>query len=275
MPATRKQGPRWKTARPPGQRPLPAPDHPEQAAHAAATHREPNHMNRAKRATPTVLTATSLAEAWPAPADLRPFRGQPSRARQGANHAANRRRDHRGQPRRRGRQNHRRPRLAARAATRRPVLPHMVRPLGATVLRAPFGHRRPRSGQSSRDHAPSAPLARPRQPSTRRRQHPAVQRPSHPLDGCRPGPAMARPVRRELRFLRKTRPAGRGGANPCRGRRRLSCGPGSFVSTRRSPGQPATEALSARLKSQRQIDTESHDPEKNSASSERGVWRVA
>ena len=132
----------------------------------------------------------------------------------------------------------------------------MVRPLGATVPRAPSGHRRPRSGQSSRDHAPSAPLARPRQPSPRRRQHPAVQRPSHPLDGCRPGPAMARPVRRELRFLRKTRPAGRGGANPCRGRRRLSCGPGSFLSTRRSPGQPATEALSARLKSQRQIDTD-------------------
>ena len=76
MAATRKQGPRWKTARPPGQRPLPAPDHPEQAAHAAATHREPNHMNRAKRAAPTVLTATSLAEAWPAPADLRPFRGR-------------------------------------------------------------------------------------------------------------------------------------------------------------------------------------------------------
>jgi hypothetical protein len=33
-------------------------------------------MNRAKRAAPTVLTATSLAEAWPAPADLRPFRGR-------------------------------------------------------------------------------------------------------------------------------------------------------------------------------------------------------
>jgi hypothetical protein len=30
-------------------------------------------MNRARRATATVLSAASLAEAWPAPADLRPF----------------------------------------------------------------------------------------------------------------------------------------------------------------------------------------------------------
>ena len=30
-------------------------------------------MNHARRATPTVLIAASLAEAWPAPADLRPF----------------------------------------------------------------------------------------------------------------------------------------------------------------------------------------------------------
>jgi hypothetical protein len=105
-------------------------------------------------------------------------------------------------------------------------------------------------------HAPSPQLARPHQPPARRRQRRTVQRPSHPLDGRRPGPATPRPVRRELRFFRETRPAGRGGADPRRRRRRLSSGPGRFLFTRRAPGRPATEALSARLNSQRQIDTE-------------------
>src|ERR1700721_435597 len=74
MPPTSKRGPRWKTAHPPGQRPLPAPDHPNSTQHMP--HREPNHMSCAKRAGPTVLNTAPLAEAWPAPADLRAFRAR-------------------------------------------------------------------------------------------------------------------------------------------------------------------------------------------------------
>ena len=232
---------------------LPAPDHPEQAAHAAATHREPNHMNRAERAAPTVLTATLPGRSLGRAAGFHLCPGDHPSARQSSNH----------DPIADGitavgvavsPPHHRGPGVSTRRTSRRPVLPEWSALWVLQVLRASLGHRRPRPGSPQRDHAPSPPIARPYQPSPRRRQRCAVQRTSHPLDGCSPGPAMALHVRRELRFLRKTRPAGRGGANPCRDRRRwwsrLVC------STRRSPGQPATEALSGRLKSQRQIDTD-------------------
>lgn len=190
-PPTSKQETRRETARPPGQRPLPL----------ARSQRD--HMNRARQAAPIVpqrrrpgrsLARTGGPLRRPSP---------PARACQEPDRIANRRWDHQRQPRRHARQNHRRPRVAAGAATRRPVLPHMVRPPGAPSPRASSGHRRPRSSQSSQDHAPSAPLVRPHQHPARRRQHPAIQRPSHPLDGRRPGLDPPRDVRRELRFRDK------------------------------------------------------------------------
>ena len=134
-----------------------------------APHRKRNHMSRAGRTTPTVLT-DALAEAWPAPADLCAFRA--ARALQDADSRWQSQRDRRRQPRRRTRQNHCRPPLAARPATRRPVYPGS--PLGAPAPRDITSPSPTRSGQSSRDHAPSR-SARPASSASRRRQHPAVQ----------------------------------------------------------------------------------------------------
>ena len=120
--------PRRKTARPPGQRPLPSPPPPlipqQRAAHAAAPRREPNQMNRAERATPTVLTAA---------------------------------------PQRRSR---------CQSPTGSPA--------SASPLHPP--EPLPCSPRRARDHTSPTPLARPHHPPARHRQHPAVQRPSHPLD---------------------------------------------------------------------------------------------
>jgi hypothetical protein len=46
------------------------------ASGAALDWEQPNHMNCATRGGPTVLTTAPLAEAWPAPADLRAFRAR-------------------------------------------------------------------------------------------------------------------------------------------------------------------------------------------------------
>ena len=230
-------------------------------------------MNRTERATPTVLSVAPLAEAWAAPPD---FTG----ARETILHRA-------------------KAQISIQIADGITAVGVTVSPSATIgVLASPrakphvdadlpewsalwvlqaYGHHLGIADHvptfPQRDHATPPPIARPCQRAAPGRQRCAVQRAPYALDGFSCRPATALDVRRELRFLRKTRPAGGGGENPCRGRRRG--GPGSFVSTRRSPGQTATEALSARLNPQRRIDTESHDPEKNSASSERGAWRVA
>ena len=147
-----------------GQRPCPP---------LIAPHRKRNHMSRAGRTTPTVLT-DALAEAWPAPADLCARARLLARAKTQIC-AANRN----GivgvslavaQPE------------PSPSSPRRAPRPHVDpsypgSPLGAPVPRDITSPSPTRSGQSSRDHAPSRSARPASSASRRRRQHPAVHRP--------------------------------------------------------------------------------------------------